>query len=707
MAIASPDMWGNVEGGLSVNNSNVPENMVQPIVDETRQKLSQLGEQVLIVSPDGNTVPALAIRAPEYDGTFGAEVYKLPNEHNKLYIKWEDGRLYPITLAMSERLIQKLFGPVTKEQFDTMVEGYVELGLYGYLYDLLNKEAQDVLVEIWLDEDTLAKFIAGIPPENIKKLIELIVALEVWEEEWWQRMAVGAVLWEAWKYQNPSDSLTKPSELAIALFDPNYNGKLSSYSLVWQFKELFKAPEKDLLNQYAKQWDELFPDSDIKGKDIFNTSLISKLGVTIGKNVYYVKYWFQEAQNRWVSKEVENLLFKYASLFYSSKLQQYINDVWEGKVITELNQLAQSWFGDLAYNVMLSTPSLSDKVLSEIEKQIYQALQKWIDPQHFESFELAPQEFAKLGENIKQLAEEGLLSAYLNYVFNNYDKLSQEGKQIIKYILGPQGDSSFVEDLLGKKIASWNSKNKVIATEANKRISDIVSDRKNAELDRKNAELDRKNAELDEQFAKLAKQEMINSFYKYPLFLIRLRNELPNYPNLFSPQKLNQFYSYIDNNKFYEAMTLVYEEIAKNLWYQSWEEFIKDIEWHIDFNKWFAMTLEESKEFFRSSYKRVFSTYLKGLSSKEIEFLTNLFSQNILASKVLYTLKFLQTNYPQLAQIWWAVINSYDIVPSNPWEIIGALNAGINNILKNPQIYPPEIVEMAQKLAYPQLTSSN
>ncbi len=694
MAIASPDMWGNVEGGLSVNNPKVPENMVQPIVKATRRELSQLGEQVLIVSPDGNTVPALAIRVPEYDETFGAEVYKLPNEHNKLYIKWEDGRLYPITLAMSERLIQKLFGPVTKEQFDTMVEGYVELGLYGYLYDLLNKEAQDVLVEIWLDEDTLAKFIAGIPPENIKKLIELIVALEVWEEEWWQRMAVGAVLWEAWKYQNPSDSLTKLSELAITLFDPNYNGKLSSYSLVWQFKELFKTPEKDLLSQYAQKWDELFPDSDIKGKDIFNTSLISKLGVTIGKNVYYVKYWLQEVQNRWVSKEVETLLFKYASLFYSSKLQQYINDVWEDKVITELNQLAQSWFGDLAYNVMLSTPLLSDKVAPEIENQIYQTLQQWIDPQHFESFELAPQELAQLGENIKKLAKQGLLSAYLSYVFDNYDKLSQKGELAIRYLLGPKGDSWFVRDLLDKKIAPWHPKNRVIVAEVNKMVLDIVSDRKNAELDRK-------NAELDEQFAELAKQEIINIFYKYPLFLIRLRNELPNYPNLFSPQKLNQFYSYIDNNKFYEAMTLVYEEIAKNLGYQSWEEFIKDIEWHIDFNKWFAMTLEESKEFFNSSYKRVFSTYLKGLSSKEIEFLTNLFSQNILASKVLYTLKFLQTNYPQLAQIWWAVINSYDTVPSNPWKIVGALEKGINRILKNPQKYPPKVVEIAQEFAYP------
>ena len=504
MPIATPDMGTlNPEHNLH----NMPPEYYKKITQQIKQELSQLGEYALIVSNDGNTISTIALRAPEYDLTFGAQVYKLPDQHNKLFIKWSDGKLYPITMAMGEKLIKKLFDPeMTKEQFDKMIDWYLELGFYIYLYDFLNQNTQNVLTEIWLDENTLAKFIASIPPQYTRKLVELIEVLKVLKEDWWQRIAVGLVLWEAWKYQNPADYSTKLSEIAITLFHPNYDGKLNDYSFVSQLKQLFNTPEKNLFKQYAQQWDLLFTNSGINGKEIFNTSLISKIGNNIGKNIYYIKFWLQEAHNLSVSKEIENLLFKYTSLFYSSNLQKYINNLWADKVIDDLKKLAQNWFGDLAYNIILSTTTLADKLAPEIENHIYQSLQQWIDPQHFENFELVPQELARLGDNIKKLAKQGLLSAYLSYMFDNYQKLSTKGKIVIKYILGPKGDSLFVTDLLDEKITPWHPKNKVIVVETNKWISDIISDKQIEELKKKNAELDKQIDELDKQIDELDKQ---------------------------------------------------------------------------------------------------------------------------------------------------------------------------------------------------------
>jgi len=84
MPIATPDMGTlNPEHNLH----NMPPEYYKKITQQIKQELSQLGEYALIVSNDGNTISTIALRAPEYDLTFGAQVYKLPDQHNKLFIK--------------------------------------------------------------------------------------------------------------------------------------------------------------------------------------------------------------------------------------------------------------------------------------------------------------------------------------------------------------------------------------------------------------------------------------------------------------------------------------------------------------------------------------------------------------------------------------------------------------------------------------------
>ena len=136
-------------------------------------------------------------------------------------------------------------------------------------------------------------------------------------------------------------------------------------------------------------------------------------------------------------------------------------------------------------------------------------------------------------------------------------------------------------------------------------------------------------------------------------------------------------------------------------------QFIQEITKNIDTKSRSNLVGDEAKNFLINEYLKALSNYNDKLSPNEKKFIATLLAETVAPQVFSYTLKLLQTKYPQLAQIWWVVIASYDTIPSNPNKIIADLNDKINDILKNPQNYPPEIVEKAQKLAYPELTSPN
>jgi len=284
-----------------------------------------------------------------------------------------------------------------------------------------------------------------------------------------------------------------------------------------------------------------------------------------------------------------------------------------------------------------------------------------------------PQELARLGDNIKKLAKQGLLSAYLSYMFDNYQKLSTKGKIVIKYILGPKGDSLFVTDLLDEKITPWHPKNKVIVVETNKWISDIISDKQIEELKKKNAELDKqideldkqideldkqidelnkKNAELDKQLSKLAEQAIILDFYKSPQWFIWLKQELHNFPDLFSNQSIQNFNNYLEKNDFYEAANVVFFEIGKKLGYNTLNQFIQEITKNIDTKSRSNLVGDEAKNFLINEYLKALSNYNDKLSPNEKKFIATLLAETVAPQVFSYTLKLLQTKYPQLAQIW-------------------------------------------------------
>ena len=372
MAIASPDMWGNVEGGVSVNNPKVPENMVQPIVKATRRDLSNLRKNFYPVEVVNGRVELMPL---EY-------VWEHPGIGH--IWRWRDGVLVYQDESGKLKVLLLSMSPEEKMKFWEQVEK--------------DKDLEELVYWEWWYFEVMPSYLWN----------ELLSIKDIFESLTWKKLPDTVfddiIVWvgraKVWK------SIEKePTKVEIDLL------KLP-YPFQQQLMELLQKIDNSDLDEETKKLSKAV--AFVAALTIIDpsreTTLSTLYDEQTAKEISFRSKALQKIQQSDLSENIKQVLIEFLS--QPQHLLKIDNDLYKNLI-----KLASTHYNDeiwaIAALIIASSPQYSEQALEEIKNTLEKTLPQKVITKIYNNEDLTSQEFITAIEAIFDQHPEILPMVYI------------------------------------------------------------------------------------------------------------------------------------------------------------------------------------------------------------------------------------------------------------------------------------------------------